>query len=297
MRIEIDIPGQSLELLDDAGTLIKRYAVSTAKNGVGEENGSNRTPRGRHLVRAKIGAGAAANTVFVRRRPTGEVWTPALADAQPGRDWILTRILWLSGCEPGKNRLGRVDTMRRYIYLHGSPDTVPMGIPASHGCIRLRNSDIIELFDLVPPGTPVELRGYHVVSGNWAALGAAAMAVRQCVFVEEQGVPADLERDGRDPGCQHVVATDPDGKAIGTGRLLPDGHVGRLAVVKEWRNQGVGAAMFECLLQLARQAGMHRVELHAQTQAAGFYTRYGFNSVGEVFQEAGLPHITMRRNF
>lgn len=157
MLIEVSIPAQTLDLLDDAGQLVKRYAVSTAANGVGEQNGSFCTPRGRHVVRAKIGAGAAANTVFVRRRPTGEVWTPELAAQFPGRDWILTRILWLSGCEPGRNRLGDVDTMRRYVYIHGSPDSVPMGTPGSIGCIRMRNGDIVELFDRVPAYTPVEI--------------------------------------------------------------------------------------------------------------------------------------------
>ena len=159
MRIAVSIPDQTLELLGDDGRLVKRYAVSTAAKGAGEQNGSYCTPRGHHLVRAKIGAGATANTVFVRRRPTGELWTPELAAAFPGRDWILTRILWLSGCEPGRNRLGCVDTMRRYIYIHGSPDTVPMGTPGSIGCIRMRNRDIIELFDLVSPLTRVDISG------------------------------------------------------------------------------------------------------------------------------------------
>jgi len=125
---------------------------------VGEKNGSFCTPRGRHIVRAKIGAGQPPNTVFVRRRPTGEVWSPELGAKYPGRDWMLTRILWLSGCEPGKNRLGDVDTMRRYIYLHGSPDSAEMGKPGSIGCVRMRNRDIVELFDLVPPYTPVEIK-------------------------------------------------------------------------------------------------------------------------------------------
>ncbi|MFN6961028.1 MAG: L,D-transpeptidase family protein [Rhodocyclaceae bacterium] len=157
MRIRISIPAQTLELLDAHGEPLRRYSVSTAKNGAGERRGSFCTPRGKHIIRAKIGAGAPENTVFVRRRPTGEIWTPELAAAHPGRDWILTRIMWLSGCEAGKNRLGEVDTMRRFIYIHGSPDTVPMGVPGSVGCIRMRNADIIELFDLVPPYTAVEI--------------------------------------------------------------------------------------------------------------------------------------------
>ena len=136
----------------------KTYSVSTAKNGPGEKNGSFCTPRGSHLVRAKIGAGQPVNTVFVRRRPTGELWSPELHAKYPGRDWMLTRLLWLSGCEPGFNRLGDVDTMRRYIYIHGSPDTAQMGKPGSIGCIRMRNHDLLELFERVAPYTPVEIR-------------------------------------------------------------------------------------------------------------------------------------------
>jgi len=153
-RIEISIPQQTLTLHEE-GRALKRYLVSTSRNGAGEMEGSFCTPRGAHIVRAKIGTGQPVNTVFVGRRPTGEIWTPELGERFPGRDWILTRILWLSGCEPGKNRLGKVDTMRRYIYIHGSPDAVEMGKPGSIGCIRMRNQDIVELFELVPPGTEV----------------------------------------------------------------------------------------------------------------------------------------------
>ena len=131
--------------------------MSTALNGPGEESGSQRTPRGRHRVRARIGAGAPSGTVFRGRRPTGERWTPEFAAAHPGRDWILSRILWLCGEEPGRNRLGRVDSMRRYIYIHGTGDDQPMSVPLSHGCVRMRNGDLIELFDLVPTGTKVEI--------------------------------------------------------------------------------------------------------------------------------------------
>ena len=134
------------------------FLVSTSRNGTGQEQGSFKTPLGRHLVRAKIGSGAALNTVFVGRRPTGEIWTQDLAGKSPGRDWILTRILWLSGLERGLNRLGRVDTMRRYIYIHGSPTTAVMGEPGSIGCVRMRNQDIVDLFDLVPFGTTVDIR-------------------------------------------------------------------------------------------------------------------------------------------
>jgi len=157
MKINILIPTQQLELLDDAGKVLHQYAVSTAANGVGEIAGSYCTPRGRHIVRAKIGAGLPENSVLVRRRPTGEIYTPELGAKFPERDWILTRILWLSGCEKGFNRLGETDTMRRYIYIHGTPDLIRLGIPGSHGCIRMRNADLVELFDLVPAGTEVNI--------------------------------------------------------------------------------------------------------------------------------------------
>ncbi len=157
LRIEVDIGAQRLALFGPDGACIRRYAVSTGANGAGERMNSGCTPRGRHRIRALIGAGAPAGTVFRGRRPTGEVWTPAFAAAHPGRDWILSRILWLSGCEPGRNRFGEVDTMRRYIYIHGTGDDQPMGVPLSHGCIRMRNAEVVELFDLVSPGTSVEI--------------------------------------------------------------------------------------------------------------------------------------------
>jgi L,D-transpeptidase YbiS len=153
-RIEIDLSRQRLTLFR-RGESPREWPVSTARNGAGEQRDSARTPRGRHVVRARIGAGLPPGAVLVGRRPTGEVWSPSLDRAQPGRDWILSRILWLSGLEPGRNRLGDVDTMRRYIYIHGAPDDVPLGVPASHGCIRMRNTDVIELFELVPAGTEV----------------------------------------------------------------------------------------------------------------------------------------------
>ena len=156
MRLEVDLAAQSMALVD-GGVPLRVYRVSTSRHGAGELSGSFRTPRGRHVVRAKIGAGAPLGAVFRGRRPTGEIYSPELAVEQPGRDWILTRILWLSGTEVGRNRLGDVDTMRRYVYIHGAPDTEPMGIPGSIGCIRMRNVEIIELFERVPAGTVVDI--------------------------------------------------------------------------------------------------------------------------------------------
>jgi lipoprotein-anchoring transpeptidase ErfK/SrfK len=157
MKIMVDISRQQLTLLDATGEIIRRYLISSAKNGVGQERGSFRTPLGKHIIRAKIGANQPLNTVFIRRRPTGEIYTPELAARYQNRDWILTRILWLSGCEPGFNRLGSVDTMRRYIYIHGSPDSAEMGKPGSIGCIRMHNHDLLDLFERVSVGTPVEI--------------------------------------------------------------------------------------------------------------------------------------------
>ncbi|MFA5914419.1 MAG: L,D-transpeptidase [Sterolibacterium sp.] len=156
-RIEVSLARQTLKLFDDAGRLLREYAVSTSKNGAGEQCDSDCTPRGKHIIRAKIGAGLPLNTVFVGRRPTGEIYTSELGALHPGRDWILTRILWLSGCELGFNRLRQVDTMRRMVYIHGTSDEQGIGKPLSHGCVRMRNRDVVELFDQVTPGTPVDI--------------------------------------------------------------------------------------------------------------------------------------------
>lgn len=154
MILNISIKLQSCMLTND-GNLLFESAVSTALNGAGEQKNSGCTPRGLHEIRAFIGAGLPINTVFKGRRPTGEIYTPELAKQFPKRDWILTRILWLSGLELGKNRLANVDTMQRFVYIHGCPDSLPMGEALSHGCIRMRNKDLLTLFDLVVPDTRV----------------------------------------------------------------------------------------------------------------------------------------------
>lgn len=153
-NILISILEQRLQLRDDDNVLMD-CSVSTAKNGPGEIKNSECTPRGWHYVRAKIGEGAELNSVFVGRRFTGEIYTPSLRDQHPDRDWILTRILWLSGLKPGKNRLGNVDTMQRYIYIHGCPDEDQLGIPGSHGCIKMKNKEVVALFDSITAGCKV----------------------------------------------------------------------------------------------------------------------------------------------
>ena len=157
IRLCVDVGRQELAVWQGR-ELLAVFPVSTARNGVGEQSGSGQTPSGAHYIRARIGDGLPEGAVLRGRRFTGEIWSPALAAANPDRDWILTRILWLCGLEPGRNRLGAVDTMRRYIYIHGTPDTEPMGVPLSHGCIRMRNDDLVRLFALVPAGTRVDIR-------------------------------------------------------------------------------------------------------------------------------------------
>jgi lipoprotein-anchoring transpeptidase ErfK/SrfK len=154
--LQIDIPRQLL-IATESGVVVLRFPVSTGLKGAGECYGSGCTPRGLHRVRIKIGEGCPENTVFVGRRPTGESYSEALAEQQPERDWVLTRIIWLTGVEPGFNRGGKVDTLRRYIYIHGTPDSEPMGVPRSHGCIRMRNRDLIDLFDWIEQGMLVEI--------------------------------------------------------------------------------------------------------------------------------------------
>ncbi|MFT6154806.1 MAG: lipoprotein-anchoring transpeptidase ErfK/SrfK [Bermanella sp.] len=158
--VQVNIHDQALITYLD-GQVIKRYSISTALNGSGQQSGSGCTPTGQHYIRAKIGSHAPINSVFIGRRLTGEIYTDHLAQSHPKRDWILSRILWLSGLQLGHNRLknesGSVDSMARYIYIHGTPDTEPMGEPKSHGCIRMRNHDVLELFDWVPDFCPVTI--------------------------------------------------------------------------------------------------------------------------------------------
>lgn len=153
-HLHISISNQILSAFED-DKLVFEFPVSTALNGVGCEEGSGKTPLGKHIIRAKIGAGEPINSVFVGRRPTGEIYCESLAQTYPKRDWILSRILWLCGQELGVNRLGNVDSMARYIYIHGTPDSEPMGLPKSHGCVRMRNEGVMALFDWVPSGCPV----------------------------------------------------------------------------------------------------------------------------------------------
>ena len=158
LQLVISVQNQQLDVVDEQQNIIFQTQVATAKNGVGQIQGSECTPLGSHRIRAKIGTACEVNTVFVGRRPTGEIYSAELDAQYPNRDWILTRILWLCGNELGLNRGGEVDTMRRYVYIHGAPDSHPMGVPSSHGCIKMRNTDILSLYDLVDIGTAVTIQ-------------------------------------------------------------------------------------------------------------------------------------------
>jgi predicted GNAT family N-acyltransferase len=300
MRIVVYLDRQRVELIDDRGASIASYPVSTASNGPGERYGSQCTPRGLHVVRAKVGAGTPPNTVFVRRRPTGELWTRELALQNPGRDWMLTRILWLSGREGGFNRGGRVDSLRRKIYIHGAGDDDSIGVPSSHGCVRMRNADVIDLYESVPIGAEVDIvqdsaQPFVIRVVSWDAERMRLQAVRGAVFIVEQQVPAALEYDSDDLTCRHALALDAKGQAIGCARLLRDGSIGRVAVVSAWRGRGVGSAMLARLMDVARYAGFERVGLKARSDTCDFYARYGFLVRGEEFIEVGIRHQRMER--
>lgn len=225
MDIFISLAAQTLELYEGM-SLLARYPVSSAARGAGEASGSLMTPRGRHRIRAKIGGGCPENTVFVGRRPTGERWTPELAAEFPGRDWILTRILWLSGCEPGRNRLGSVDSMRRYIYLHGTPDELGLGTPGSRGCVRMRNADIVELFDRVSPYIAVNIGDFRIAM--------------------------DHSRGG---GLE-VRAFDSSGEAIARCLAADDGRLAELEVAAPWLGQGIDRQLLRSLVESAAVSGL-----------------------------------------
>lgn len=266
MKLFVSLPAQTLEVFSDTGELLHRYPVSTGKRGAGEQSGSYMTPRGKHIIRAKIGGDCPESTVFIRRRPSGEYWTPELAARHPDRDWILARILWLSGREPGFNRLGEVDTMRRYIYIHGCPDTAELGTPGSMGCIRMRNRDIIELFGNVPVYTELNIGEY-------------------CI---------EHSPDLNFPETQLVLAMDTQGQTIGTARLSKEGQVEQLSVLPDWRGKGVGTALMRRLIEIAGQ----NLSLHLSTRAdtCGFFERSGFVRREGILSDEGVSYVRIQKS-
>jgi len=151
--INIHISSQTLELIIDK-RLYKIYQISSAKNGLGEKENSYCTPRGRHRISKKIGDGLAENSVLVGREFTGEIFNESLFEQYPDRDWILTRILWLEGLEEHNN-----NSKDRYIYIHGTPDSTELGKTGSKGCIRVKNKDMVEIFNLSHEGDEVNIIG------------------------------------------------------------------------------------------------------------------------------------------
>lgn len=163
-KIIVSIAAQTLTLYDHDAP-VQQFSISTALNGVGELEGTGCTPLGKHRICEKFGADLPVGAVLVGRKFTGEIYSNALAAKHPDRDWILSRILWLDGMEAGKNSgiqctpdgEACCDSKARYIYIHGTPDSEPMGEPRSHGCVRMRNSDVMALFELVDVDTPVHI--------------------------------------------------------------------------------------------------------------------------------------------
>lgn len=302
MKLIVDIAGQTLSLLNADGALVRQYPVSTATLGVGEKKGSFQTPRGRHVIRAKIGAGLPRAAALVGRRPTGEICTIEHLAQQPERDWILSRILWLSGCQPGFNRLGDCDTMARYIYIHGTPDEEPIDRPASHGCIRMRNADVMDLFERVEVGNEVLIMPersddpatFPLARLDWRRGRAALSSVRRQVFIEEQGVPAGIELDAADATSTHFLIWDWQGNPVACARLLPEGKVGRMAVLPQWRGRGLGDRLLQAAITEAKARGWFELRAAAQASVTGFYSRAGFEPVGDRFEAAGIEHQMMR---
>ncbi|WP_245589219.1 GNAT family N-acetyltransferase [Chitinimonas koreensis] len=304
-RIVVDLASQTLTLFD-GDAVLQRCRVSTGAAGAGEQMGSYRTPRGRHVIRARIGAGLPAGTVLVGRRPSRETWSPEAHAAAPGRDWILSRILWLCGTQPYYNRFGAVDTMRRYVYLHGTHALAELGRPGSRGCIRLADADLLELFDRVEAGCEVVIvedaaappsSDELAIRRLPARLARDAFALRAEVFQRELGVPAEFERDAADADAHHLVGWDRWGRPVAAARLLPAGTLGRVAVRSDWRGRGAGAKLVAACLAEARALGWHELRLAAEANAVGFWRKQGFQPEGEPFVEAGIAHQRMAKRF
>lgn len=301
MRILVDISRQILSLLADDARLVREYPVSTAARGVGELKGSFQTPRGRHVIRAKIGAGLAEGAVLKGRRPTGEICTPELVAQAPERDWILSRILWLSGCQPGVNRLGDRDTMARYIYIHGTPDSEPMGSPRSHGCIRMRNGDVIDLFERVAAGTEVLIQDtdahepahFPLSVLGWRQGQQTIRSLRELI-VERDGVAPEQIWDEKDQQASHLLIWSGQGAVVAYARLAREGYLGYMVVLPAWRGLGLGQRLLAAALGEARRIGWKELRVIAPSDAAGFYLSYGFAPVGDAFDAAGQPHQAMR---
>lgn len=298
MHILIDIARQTLDVYADDTHLLRRYPVSTAARGAGEQMGSYQTPRGRHVIRAKIGAGLPEAAVLKGRRPTGEICTPQRVLEFPERDWILSRILWLSGCQPGFNRLGARDTMARYIYIHGTPDSEPMGEPRSHGCIRMRNGDVIELFDLVETGTQVLVQDgtqFKPVNFPASVLGWKQCRTIVCALRNSIGGNECLVfRDESDASARHVLIWNEEGNVAACATLSREGYLGNVVIAPAWREQGVAERLVEAALDEARRTGWKELRTVSRVEDLNFYRSRGFDPVSDLFDLNGQAMQALR---
>lgn len=279
------------------------YPVSTSKNGVGELNNSFQTPRGLFNIRAKIGKGKPLLGVFRRRRFTQEICTDEIYKCAPAdKDWILGRILWLSGLEPHYNRIGIVDTMRRFIYIHGAPRLANLDIPGSIGCVRMEVNNLEKLFQQVSIYSQVFIREnswhkFDIISGRWNSLAKYCGQIRKQVFVDEQKIPAEIEFDGLDNNINviNLLAINRQGINVGTARLIINREyikLGRMAVLDIFRAQGIGRGLIKKAIQIAKYQNLPII-IHAQLEAINFYLKNGFIQEGKEFIEADIPHIKM----
>ncbi|WP_432720397.1 L,D-transpeptidase [Jeongeupia wiesaeckerbachi] len=263
MRIVIDLASQQLTLITALGVVLNQFPVSTALNGAGEQGGSYQTPRGRHAIRAMIGANAPIGAVFRSRRLTGEVYSAELASAQPERDWILTRIIWLTGRVPGFNRRGGVDTMARYIYIHGTPDGEPMGTPASHGCIRMRNTDLVTLFEVLRPGAEVDIVAADI---DWLVYPVTAAIEVEGLKAWSLPGPVSPVVEADDGSVGRVFALwQQQGHCEGVGGLSLGG-----TAWLQLTDQGAGQVdrLLAALAEEARSLGWRHVDMLAPSQPA-----------------------------
>lgn len=304
--IEINIDEQKLYYFPNFPQTTNKliFSVSTSKNGLGEKINSYKTPRGLMQIRAKIGEGAHPLAVFKRRRRSGEICnSEVFQNSQAGKDWILGRILWLSGLEPFYNRSGEVDTMRRFIYIHGTPEATDINKPGSIGCVRMFGDELISLFNLVQPHTQIYIREnsanfFDVICGHWQNIGKMCSQVRTEVFVNEQNVPPEIEYDSFDnlPQTIHILILNRQGQAVAAGRLTFNQSIaklGRMAVLKPYRKLKLGRELIKKAINIATNKKCQEIYLHSQKYAVGFYQKSGFNVVGEEFVEADIVHQKM----
>ena len=280
MQIRIELAQQTLTLCDDCGNTVQVYPVSTAQRGAGEQNGSLQTPRGLHVVRAKIGAGLPAGAVLKGRRATGEIADAQLVAQHPQRDWILSRILWLSGCQAGLNRLGQCDTMARYIYIHGTPDSEPMGVPQSHGCIRMRNRDVIDLFERIAVGCRV-----LIIPEDEPA--------PQTVMLNGQQVRSVLSRLGQsyseqDARAQHWVSWNWQGEVLAYARLHREGWLDKLRVYQDDLISSLTTELIQTIKAEAANKGWYELRALVADGEQSIYQRAGFSTRSDVCEHQAV---------